>query len=139
LNAFNFHFVCVQRLWQIEFQRRLGSGRLCEVVGDGAFDIDKLMRTLGVHDAAVRAYATLDQDSKDVLQAYVGGINAYLDTQPRLPLEFVIFNFRPHPWVPTDVVCACVRLPIAFQFRFACLIEYHFRLFGPRSWRSHCR
>src|SRR5690606_21981639 len=35
------------RLWQMEFQRRLGAGRLAEVLGEAALPTDRFMRTLG--------------------------------------------------------------------------------------------
>ncbi len=36
------------RLWQMEFQRRIGEGRLAEFLGERAYDVDRLMRTLGI-------------------------------------------------------------------------------------------
>lgn len=32
------------RLWQMEFQRRYGAGKLSEVIGDSALDVDKYSR-----------------------------------------------------------------------------------------------
>jgi penicillin amidase len=42
------------RFWQMEFQRRIGSGRLAEVLGEGALSRDRFIRTLGWHRAAAR-------------------------------------------------------------------------------------
>src|SRR5688572_20765941 len=36
------------RLWQMEFQRRVAAGRLSEFLGERALDTDRLMRTLGI-------------------------------------------------------------------------------------------
>lgn len=33
-----------ERMWQMEFQRRVGQGRLAEVAGSAALSIDKTMR-----------------------------------------------------------------------------------------------
>src|SRR5712692_11447878 len=41
-----------ERLWQMEFNRRLGSGRLSELFGDVALDVDRFCRRLGMHRAA---------------------------------------------------------------------------------------
>src|SRR5687768_14299498 len=42
------------RMWQLEFQRRVGAGRLAEIMGEPAYDNDRLMRTLGIAQAARR-------------------------------------------------------------------------------------
>ena len=40
------------RLWQMELSRRVASGRLAEVFGKDALDIDRFQRRLGLHRAA---------------------------------------------------------------------------------------
>ena len=48
--AFALGYVHAQdRLVQMEFNRRLGAGRLAEVIGASALPIDKLMRLLGLY------------------------------------------------------------------------------------------
>ncbi|MGE5147538.1 MAG: penicillin acylase family protein, partial [Candidatus Eiseniibacteriota bacterium] len=50
---FALGFVHAQdRFWQMEMQRRLGAGRLSEVVGRSALRIDKFARTLGLYRRA---------------------------------------------------------------------------------------
>lgn len=63
------------RLWQLEFQRRVGQGRLSEIVGDGGLEMDQLMRALNVYEAAKESVATLSEEAVGVLQAYADGIN----------------------------------------------------------------
>src|ERR1700741_1746951 len=41
-----------ERLWQIEFDRRIGQGRIAEIVGAGGLDTDRFLRTLGVYRRA---------------------------------------------------------------------------------------
>ena len=36
------------RLWQMEYDRLLGQGRLAEVLGEAALPVDRFMRTLGL-------------------------------------------------------------------------------------------
>ena len=93
-----------ERLWQMEFQRRLGAGRLAEVLGEAALPTDRFMRTLGVYRAAEEAYRALSPEIRDQLDAYVAGINAYLETNPPLPLEFRLLGFRLEPWKPADAL-----------------------------------
>ncbi|HFA60363.1 MAG TPA: penicillin acylase family protein, partial [Rhodospirillales bacterium] len=50
---FGLGFVHAQdRLWQMEFHRRLGQGRLAEILGPAALPSDRLMRTLGLYRRA---------------------------------------------------------------------------------------
>lgn len=41
------------RLWQMEFYRRVGAGRLSEVAGNATLNIDRYFRTLGLRRAAL--------------------------------------------------------------------------------------
>lgn len=103
---FALGFVHAQdRLWQMEFQRRVGAGRLSEVLGKVTLDTDKFLRTLSVYHYAERAIAQMDDDSKAALEAYCAGINSYLHTRkgPLSP-EFLLLRHRPEPWKPADVV-----------------------------------
>ncbi|MER3443718.1 MAG: penicillin acylase family protein, partial [Meiothermus sp.] len=92
------------RLWQMEFQRRVGAGRLSEVVGAATLSQDKFLRTWGFYRAAEQGYAGLSPEGKAIVDAYVAGINAYLQTNPPLPLEYRLLGFRPEPWKPADVL-----------------------------------
>lgn len=91
-----------ERLWQMEFQRRVGAGRLAEVAGSAALSIDKQMRTFGFYKAAEAAYGALSGTTKDFADAYAAGVNAYLNSNPHLPLEFWILGYSPEPWRPAD-------------------------------------
>ncbi|MFZ1464711.1 MAG: penicillin acylase family protein, partial [Anaerolineae bacterium] len=83
------------RLWQMEFQRRVGAGRLSEVLGESTVDTDKFLRTLGTYRAAQQAWEALSPEAQQVVNAYVGGVNAYLAGNPTLPVEFTILGFTP--------------------------------------------
>lgn len=92
-----------ERLWQMEFQRRVGHGRLAEIVGPAGLEADRFLRTLGVSRAASSAYTNLDPDTRALLDAYVAGVNAFLDAhRGRLPAEFTILGVEPEPWRPED-------------------------------------
>ncbi len=92
------------RLWQMEFQRRVAQGRLCEFLGERAFETDKLMRTLGFARLSERIAAKLDRETAANLEAYSAGINAFLAERPVLPVEFQVFRIEPEPWKPADTI-----------------------------------
>src|SRR5213593_3343569 len=64
------------RLWQMEFQRRIGDGRLCEVFGAAALPQDRFLRTVGFARAARAAWEKTPDWAKQQVNAYVSGVNA---------------------------------------------------------------
>jgi penicillin amidase len=90
------------RLWQLELNRRLGSGTLAEVLGREALDQDRLFRTLGLRRLAEANVPLLDAPTRAALEAYARGVNALLDEKRALPPEFLVFGMEPQPWVPAD-------------------------------------
>ena len=99
-----------ERGWQLEFNRRVMHGELSEVLGEATLDTDKLMRTLGIMEAAARQWQVLPADGKASLQAYSDGINAfYAGSAQALSPEFHILGVKPggrsgQPWTPQDSV-----------------------------------
>lgn len=91
------------RLWHMELNRRLPSGRLAEIVGEIAFGTDKLMRIVGLQRAAKNDWMHASEETVIALNAYARGVNAFLEThQNKLPLEFTLLRFKPEPWRPLD-------------------------------------
>jgi len=92
------------RLWQMEVRRRLGAGRLSEILGARTVALDRFFRTLGLDRVAARNLAGLDDATRAALAAYARGVNAFLaDRRGLLPPEFVILGApAPEPWRPRD-------------------------------------
>jgi penicillin amidase len=102
---FALGFVHAQdRLWQMEMNRRIGSGRLAELLGPRALEADRFLRTLGVRRAAEANLERYGEETTRLLDAYAGGVNAFLDTGPVLPPEFWLLRASPEPWTPADTV-----------------------------------
>jgi penicillin amidase len=98
-----------ERGWQLEFNRRVMHGELSEVLGEATLDTDKLMRTLGIMEAAQRQWQGLPLEAKQALQAYSDGINAFhAGSAQALSPEFHILGVKPggagQPWTPQDSV-----------------------------------
>ena len=93
------------RLWQMEFNRRIASGTLSAAVGESTLETDHFLRTIGLRRAAERDWAHVDDDARAILEAYAAGVNAYIEThRDRLPLEFTILGVEPAPWTPVDTL-----------------------------------
>ena len=94
-----------ERLWQMDFTRRVVFGRLAEVLGEAALPADRAMRTLSL-------YATAGQEAHDLsgewctsVEAYCAGVNAWIElavARNKLPLEFMLLGYRPEPWQIAD-------------------------------------
>ncbi len=102
--AFGLGYVHAQdRLWQMEMSRRIGAGRLSEVVGAAGLGIDRFLRTLSVYHFAEAALGGLDAETRTQLEAYAAGVNAFLEARSGpLPPEFLILGHSPEPWQPAD-------------------------------------
>jgi penicillin amidase len=95
------------RLWQMELTRRLASGRLAEVFGKEALDVDRFHRRVGLHRAAQQEWESADSELRAILLAYSAGVNACLDglvASRKLPVEFVLARFVPAAWEPADTL-----------------------------------
>lgn len=95
------------RLWQMDFQRRLGQGRLSEILGKPTIATDRYMRTLGLYRLAKASLQHLSPNTRDSLQAYADGVNAWIGNKRRTwwrawPIEFYLLRYRPEPWQPAD-------------------------------------
>lgn len=103
-----------ERMWQMEIWRRIGSGRLSELFGPDQLATDRFIRVLGWRQAAEADLAATSAEGRLALEAYVAGVNAWLESHPELPLPFVIAGFlgpggglagfRPEPWTVIDTL-----------------------------------
>ncbi|MEL6825284.1 MAG: penicillin acylase family protein [Pseudomonadota bacterium] len=97
------------RLFQLEIAKRAASGRLAEVLGSGPQDailnLDREARTIGFRRLAERQFEQLTPDSREIVSAYVDGLNAYITTRPDThPMEFGLAGFEPETWTEADVL-----------------------------------
>src|SRR5438105_4321898 len=94
-----------ERLWQMELNRRIGSGRLSEVFGKLALEADRFARRVGMHRAAAAAAAQLPEHTRRILEAYATGVNAFIERHSNnLPIEFTLLRFKPGPWQIADSI-----------------------------------
>jgi penicillin G amidase len=91
------------RLWQIDFYRRAGAGRLSEIAGRETLATDRFMRTLGLRRAALAEVEGLDQEVRASLEAYCAGVNAAARDRA-LPVEFQLLRQRFVPFTPADAL-----------------------------------
>jgi penicillin amidase len=99
------------RFWQMDFNRHVTAGRISELVGEAQLDTDKYLRTMGWRRVAEQEWARATGESREILQAYADGVNAYIaDRSPtQLGLEYLMLRLTGgsgpvEPWTPVDTL-----------------------------------
>jgi penicillin G amidase len=93
-----------ERLWQMDFYRRVAAGRLSEFAGAEGLPADRLMRTLGMRRAAEREEAELEPQFRALLDCYCAGVEAAVDSARALPFEMQLLRLDFEPWRPADML-----------------------------------
>lgn len=89
------------RLWQMDLWRRIGEGKLSEVLGPRAIERDKFARLLRYRGDMKAEWESYAPDAKEIIEAFVRGVNAWIEqSRDRLPIEFQLAGYRPEPWTP---------------------------------------
>lgn len=116
-------FVTAQdRLWQMDFHRRIASGTLSEILGEVTIEQDKFLRLWGFQRVAQQIADTLSTDSRMMLEAYAAGVNAYIDAHTStLPAEFSLLNYKPEKWQIEDSI-AFARV-MAWKLSFSWYVD----------------
>lgn len=92
------------RLFQMDILRRVGAGRLSEILGEKTLDIDKLFRTIGAREQFAKLYEQkmLNPHMVEKIEWYLAGINSFID-EATLPVEFHLLSYRPDHFTVPDV------------------------------------
>jgi len=102
------------RLWQMEFYTLAASGRLSEVVGERALELDRYSRRMGMADAAKKVYENgkTNKIFDEVLNAYAAGVNAYIKQlkYKNLPVEYKIIGYQPEEWSPYKTILMMMNM-----------------------------
>ncbi|MFT4856201.1 MAG: penicillin amidase [Algoriphagus sp.] len=91
------------RLWQMEFQTMAAAGRVSEIVGPIALDLDRMTRRKGLGYGAELGQKYLEDNDPETLRlakAYAAGVNEYIEqlSLGQVPVEYKILNYRPEQW-----------------------------------------
>lgn len=89
------------RLFQMDINRRIGSGRLSELVGPLALKSDRFARILGWPRVISAQINGGDEGAWDIANAFTDGVNAFI-AQGKYPIEYKILATKPAPWQVED-------------------------------------
>src|SRR5690625_582137 len=99
------------RFFEMDYRRHLTAGRLAELVGDdeAATSADQVIRTMGWRRVAEQEWSGLEQESREFLQAYADGVNAYISklSPGKIALEYTVLGLQVEveeieEWDPID-------------------------------------
>ncbi len=90
---------------QLEIFRKLSQGRMTELAGKKAFDMDVFLRTIDLGKKHQEIADSLPEDIKDHVKAFVRGINDYNDQREKLPLDLKMLGVsKIEPWTLKDLI-----------------------------------
>lgn len=92
------------RLGQMEIFRRIALGRISEMGGPLARDIDHGLRILDYDRAAGEIEARLPSETRLWLESFVAGLNHYQRTAKELPFEYEALGLAREPWRARDLL-----------------------------------
>ena len=91
------------RLFQMDMFRRVAEGRLSEIVGEKAIELDRVWRAMRFKETAKAMVEELQPLQREYLDAYCRGVNAAIKANPKT-LEFKILKMEFEPWRPENVI-----------------------------------
>jgi penicillin G amidase len=103
----------LDRYYQMDLNKRIANGALCELMGPEFLSSDRFFKTMGFSTNAKSIYDSLDSSTKDLLDAYVTGINDYIDTNPKQTFEMRVYAYAYVKWTVYDSI-AVLKL---YQYR----------------------
>jgi penicillin amidase len=128
------------RLAQMDLLRRIAEGRISELAGPIATEIDHSLRILNYPRAAEVMERRLPPETRAWLEAFVRGVNHYQDNIDELPHEYHVLAMKREPWTVRDVLTigrlAGTDVNWLAWFRFLRLND---RKDWPRLWRTFTR
>ncbi|MDR6292301.1 penicillin amidase [Inquilinus ginsengisoli] len=88
---------------QIALLKRVAQGRLAEIAGPVARDLDHILRILDFRHAADTVIDRMPQDVRDFAEAFITGVNAYHALERAPPPEFALLGLRHEPYTLRDM------------------------------------
>jgi penicillin amidase len=92
------------RLFQMDHDRRWAYGRWAEFAGESAVEQDTLMRKFRLRHSAEEDYDAVNEETREMFDAYAEGVNAFIESTATLPVEYKLLDTAPEPWTPQDCI-----------------------------------
>jgi penicillin G amidase len=105
------------RLFQLEMRRRLAEGRLAEVFGPDLIESDYVYRLFDPDKFAHDSLAAYPPEMRAQLDAFVAGINAYIDAHQRsLEPAFRLLGLKPAHYTAEDLEAGALTIAVLLGY-----------------------
>ncbi len=102
------------RLFQLDMWRRVGTGKLAEVLGPGHYERDRTARLFSYRGDWKQEWSSYSPDAYAIAVAFTKGVNAYIRSRGgKYSEEFRLAGYEPGLWVPEDVIARVAGLSIS--------------------------
>ncbi|HET9135455.1 MAG TPA: penicillin acylase family protein [Candidatus Kapabacteria bacterium] len=107
-----------ERMAQMDITRRIGAGKLSEILGERALQVDRWARTIGFSRIALQMWNAASQQTRSYLAAYTNGVNDYISShRGKFGFEFDGLAYEPEYWKPTD--CMIIGRLMSWEMNFS--------------------
>jgi len=104
------------RLFQMDVLRRQASGTLAELFGAPALAQDVEIRTIGLRRAAERSLDAITEETRQAMEAYAEGVNAYIAAHGVPPEYGALELTSVAPWSAVDSLAIAKLLSFSLSF-----------------------
>ncbi|WP_281806135.1 penicillin acylase family protein [Methylocystis echinoides] len=104
-----------ERFFQMDLLRRSAAGELSDLVGRAALERDRTARLHRFRHRAAGVIAAMSSEAREVLDAYVKGVNRGLSDLRAAPFEYFALFAKPTPWAPEDTILTVFAMYLTLQ------------------------
>jgi penicillin amidase len=104
-----------ERFFQMDLLRRSAAGELSDLVGRATLERDRTARLHRFRHRAAAIIAAMSAEERDVLHAYVTGVNRGLSDLRAAPFEYFVLFAKPTPWAPEDTILTVFAMYLTLQ------------------------
>lgn len=103
------------RFFQMDLMRRAAAGELAELLGASVIDTDKRLRIHGFRKVAQQVVRQAAPADREILEAYVAGVNAALQKARARPWEYLLLRTEPRAWLAEDSVLTAFSMYLSLN------------------------
>lgn len=121
------YIMASDRLWQMDLLRRIGSGRLSEILGPKLLKTDIFLRKLGLSRHMKELWAEQKKTAPPhmlmQIEAYLKGVNSYVKNGPK-PLEMKLLGYTADEFKMEDALSVAGYMALSFAEGFFVDVMY---------------
>jgi acyl-homoserine-lactone acylase len=105
------------RLTQMVALKLVSQGRIAELAGPLALDLDIYIRTIGLPQRADKLLKNMNLENRALLERYCEGVNIYMEQhRDKLPPGLALTGYKPDKWTPIDSISIFELVNLGLSF-----------------------